>query len=565
MQIRFDTYYTNDELEERLRWLAQRYPDLCDLRVLGRSYEGRPIHLVVLTHKDTGADRDKPAFWVDGNIHATEVTGAMAALYLIRRLLEGYGRDARITRLLDEQTFYVVPRLNPDGAALALSARPRFLRSGTRPYPWAEPEAGLHAEDIDGDGRILQMRIEDPAGTWKVSERDPRLLVRRGIDEEGGIYYRLFPEGRVEDWDGWIIRTAPPLEGLDFNRNFPGSWRPEGDQRGAGDFPGSEPEIRAVLEFMAEHRNIFGAITFHTFSRAILRPFGTRDDKEMEADDLRVYEEIGERGTELTGYPCVSVYHHFKYHPKEVITGVFDDWIYDHKGVFSFTVELWDLPSAAGVEWKNREKKFIEWFRKHPVEDDYRILDFVQRNAPDALVEWYRFDHPQLGRVELGGWNAMYSWRNPPPQLLEKEIAPQADFAISFASLAPRIAWRAVEVTPIDEEHVRLLAVVENVGFLPTDVSRQARKRKAVRKPRFELELPESVEIVTGRRRLEFEPLEGRSNKLSCFSIWSDSSTDNRIKAEWVLRRRDPDAAVVLLVITERAGVLRREIPLGAG
>ena len=455
MQIRFDTYYTNDELTQRLQWLAQHFPDLCDLRTLGRSYEGRPIHLVVLTNKDTGADVDKPAFWVDGNIHATEVTGAMAALYLIHRLLTGHGKDARITRLLDEQTFYVVPRLNPDGAERALGARPKFLRSGTRPYPWQDPQPGLHAEDIDGDGRILQMRIEDPAGPWKVSERDPRLMVRRGIDEEGGIYYRLFPEGRVEDFDGWIIKTAPPLEGLDFNRNFPGSWRPEGDQRGAGDFPGSEPEIRAVLEFMAEHRNIFGAITYHTFSRAILRPFGTRDDKEMEADDLRVYEEIGERGTALTGYPCVSVYHHFKYHPKEVITGVFDDWIYDHKGIFSFTVELWDLPTAAGVTWKNEQKKFIEWFRKHPVEDDHTILEFVQRHAPDALVEWYRFEHPQLGRVELGGWNAMTSWRNPPPQLLEAEIAPQADFAISFASLAPRIMWRAVEVSRLDRHHVR--------------------------------------------------------------------------------------------------------------
>ena len=56
-------------------------------------------------------------------------------------------------------TFYVVPRLNPDGAARAMAASPELLRSGTRPYPWDEPRLGLHAADIDGDGRILQMRV----------------------------------------------------------------------------------------------------------------------------------------------------------------------------------------------------------------------------------------------------------------------------------------------------------------------------------------------------------------------------------------------------------------------
>ncbi len=521
MEIRYDTYYDNDALHERLAWLASRYPDLAELRTLGRSYEGREIPLMVLTNKQTGADTDKPAFWVDGNIHATELTASMAALYVIHRLLADYERCARVRRLLDQQTFYIVPRLNPDGAALALAPRPRYLRSGTRPYPWADRQPGLHPEDIDGDGRILQMRIPEPNGNWKVSERDARLMVRRRIDEEGGRYYRLFPEGRIERYDGYIVKNAPALEGLDFNRNFPGSWRPEGEQRGAGAFPGSEPEIRAVLSFMAEHPNIFGAIAYHTFSRAILRPFGTRADDAMETHDLWVYEEIGERGTQLTGYPCVSVYHHFKYHPKEVITGVFDDWLYDHKGVFAFTVELWDLPSAAGVRWKNEQKRFIEWFRSHPLEDEYRMLAFCDEAAPDALVPWYRFEHPQLGEVELGGWNQIFSWRNPPPRLLEAEIRPQADFVVAFASLAPRLAWVALETEPLGGGHVRVQAVIENAGALPTDGSYRARKIKAVRPVRLEIELADGMRLVAGEERYELGQLEGRSAKPSSTAIWT--------------------------------------------
>ena len=370
MEIRFDTYYTYAQLTERLAWLAEQHPDIMQLSALGKSHEGREIPLVILTNTATGPDTEKPAFWIDANIHATELTASMAALYFIKKMVEGYGSDPKITRILDEQAVYVVPRLNPDGAELALAEKPQFIRSGTRPYPYEEKRDGLHEEDLDGDGRILQMRIADPTGDWKVSEDDPRLMLKRGLDEEGGTYYRLFAEGLIENYDGHMIVPAPPLQGLDFNRNFPGAWRPEGEQHGAGDFPGSEPEIRAVVEFMAKHPNVFGALTYHTFSRAILRPYGTKADDQMETDDLWVFEAIGERGTALTGYPCVSVYHHFRYHPKEVITGVFDDWLFDHKGIFAFTVELWDLAIAAGVEAKSKDKKFMDWFRKHPVEDD---------------------------------------------------------------------------------------------------------------------------------------------------------------------------------------------------
>jgi murein tripeptide amidase MpaA len=562
MEIRFDTYHDNEALAARLAWLCESRPKLAELRSLGRSHEGRDIPLVVLTNKETGPDGDKPAFWVDANIHATEVTASAAALLLVKRLLDDHGRDPKVTRLLDEQAFYIVPRLNPDGAALALAKRPRFLRSGTRPYPFQDRDDGLHDEDMDGDGRILQMRIEDPAGDWRVSEEDPRVMVKRRPDEEGGKYYRLFTEGRVEGYDGHIVKAARTLEGLDFNRNFPGSWRPEGQQRGAGDYPGSEPEIRAVIDFLAKHPNVFGAITYHTFSRAILRPYGTRDDKEMETDDLWVFEAIGRRGTEITGYPCVSVFHDFKYHPKEVITGVFDDWLYDHKGIFAFTVELWDLPTAAGCEQKNKEKKFIEWWRIHPPEDDWKIVRYLDQHAPAGLVPWYPFEHPQLGKVELGGIDFMYTWRNPPPALLEAEIRPHADFAIAFAALAPRLAFRTVEATAVGEGHHRVLAVVENAGFLPTHVSAQAKKMKAVRPVRLEIELPAGATLASsGKRKVEVDQLEGRSNKLSVTSIWSDSNTDNRAKAEWLVHA-PAGGTVVVRAISERAGTIRREVSL---
>ncbi len=94
------------------------------------------------------------------------------------------------------------------------------------------------------------------------------------------------------------------MKGLDFNRNFPFEWRAEGDQHGAGPYPTSEPEIRALVDFIVKHPNINIAITFHTFSRVILRPYSTKSDDDMNAEDLWVFKKIGELGTKLTGYRC---------------------------------------------------------------------------------------------------------------------------------------------------------------------------------------------------------------------------------------------------------------------
>lgn len=558
MEIRFDTYYTNDELNARLEWLAGEYSHLARLESIGKSFEGRDLWLMTLTNRETGPDTEKPGFWIDGNIHATEVTGAMTALAIIHRLLTGYGSDAQITRLLDEQVFYILPRFNPDGAALALAERPRYIRSGTRPYPYPDKQDGLHAEDIDGDGRILQMRLPDPAGDWKESDKEPRLMVKRGPDEEGGRYYRLFPEGVIENFDGHIIKVARPVEGLDFNRNFPQEWMPEGKQYGAGTFPTSEPEIRAVVEFITSHPNIGGALTYHTYSRVILRPYGTKPDDEMPTDDLWVMKAIARRGSEITGYRSVSVYHDFRYHPKETIKGVFDDWMYDYLGTYAYTVELWDLPAAAGIE----ERKFIEWFREHPLEDDYTILEWIKtQNDNEGLHDWRPFDHPQLGAVELGGWESMFTWRNPPPKHLPAEVEKQPDFAIAFAATLPRLAWRTVEVTPLGDGLYHLLAVVENSGFLPTNISQKAIENKVVRPVRIELDLPAGATLRSGQQKTEVGHLAGRQNKLSP-AYFGSSPTDNRAKAEWLIHAPH-GGDLTLHATSERAGTQHRTVALG--
>ncbi len=555
-----DRFVRFRELTELLDSLAAERPDLIALSEIGRSHEDRAITLATVTNTATGPHHDKPALWIDANIHATEHTGGTAALNLIQRLITTYGNDDAVTRVLDTRCFYIVPRMNPDGVELALGERPRFVRSSSREWPRTDQQDGLIAEDMDGDGRILTMRIPDANGVWKPYFDDPRLLVPRAPDEDGpGPYYRLLPEGRIQNYDGTTIKHAPALAGLDMNRNYPVEWRTEGEQVGAGPYPTSEPEIRAVVQAIVDRPNICAFIQYHTMSGVHLRPYGTHNDDALPTFDLKVFKEIGAKATELTGYPAVSVYHDFRYDPKDSITGVADDWAYDHLGVHAWTTEFWSPMRAAGIE----DFKFIEWWSDHPFEDDLKMLAWADDVAPgEGYVDWYPYDHPDLGAIELGGWNNQLLIRNPPPHLLAAEVAPHADFAIWHLMISPLLRLRETEVVSLGDGAWRVRVVVENTGWLPTNVTTKAIERKVVRDIEARI-TPGAGVTVVGDDRKELGQLAGRVGKhsmLGGFGGTTDPSVD-RAKAEFIVRGV-AGATVDVEVWSPRAGVVRTVVVL---
>ena len=222
-----DRFLRYDELTAELHALVEEHPSLLAVESIGRSHEGRDVWLVTVTDEATGPHDTKPAHWVDASIHAVELTACVAALHLLDRLVSGHGEDPVVTRALRTRTFYVVPRVNPDGAELALADRPRFVRSSVRRWPWRDGHVppGLAEGDVDGDGRLLSMRIADPDGGWREHPDEPRLMVRRAFDEPGGPgCYRLLAEGTVTDHDGFTVPTPSDPESLDLNRNFPAGW-----------------------------------------------------------------------------------------------------------------------------------------------------------------------------------------------------------------------------------------------------------------------------------------------------------------------------------------------------
>jgi len=208
--------------------------------------------------------------------------------------------------------------------------------------------------------------------------------------------------------------------------------------------------------------------------------------------------------------------------------------------------------------------KYIDWFRDHPIEDDLKLYRWnVDKLGGVAHIPWKPFDHPQLGRIEIGGWNRFHAFGNPPPAFLEHEIARFPKWLLWQALTSPKMELVAAQAEALGDAHWRVRLVVQNTGWLPSYVSRRALERKVVRGVVAEIVLPAGAELVHGKRREEIGQLEGKWAKHTGVSFWPDyNATDDRAKIEWVVRGRTGDR-IELLARHERAGTVRATVTLG--
>jgi hypothetical protein len=288
-----------------------------------------------------------------------------------------------------------------------------------------------------------------------------------------------------------------------------------------------------MVHFIVHRPNIGAAVSFHTHSGVILRPMGLEADDKMIPEDLWTIKKMSDKGHALTGYPAISIYHEFKYHPREIITGT-QDWVYEHLGALFWTVEIWSPIQEAGI----KDYRFIDWYRDHPPEHDLKLLKWSDEKLGGAgYHSWRPFNHPQLGPVEVGGWDKMNTWRNPPPALREREVARFPKWLSYIAATLPKLELHQVEVQPLGDAHYKLRVAVCNSGYLPSYVSKRALERRQVRGVVFELELPQGAKLISGKLREETgQHLEGRNHQgtLQAF-LPNRNVTGDRCLQEWVV------------------------------
>jgi hypothetical protein len=478
-------YLDYAELTDQLAAWSKQYPDIARVISIGRSAGGRDIPLLVIGRNP---DEARPAVWIDGNMHASEICGSSVALAMADDILAlhrgsvdvgGKPFPAHMTEAIKETLFYVVPRISPDGAEEVLKTG-RYVRSSPVNDRANKDHAYWESADVDGDGIAGYMRQADPDGEL-VELRDehgapfdPSVMGPR-MPEDPGPYFKLYPEGRIVNFDGRRIPSPYFLSDnlYDFNRNFPYTWAAEPQQDGAGHFPGSAPETRAILEFATSHPNIFAWLNLHTFGGVLIRPLGDKPDSKMDPADFAIFEQVEAWMTEHTGYATVSGFHEFLYEPEKPIYGDLSDYAYHQRGALAYVVELWDLFKQLGIE---RRKPFVDHYSKFGRKDILALAKFDrEQNKGRVFGRWTKVRHPQLGDVEVNGFDPRVGIWNPPYERLAETCNAQSAAFLRVAALVPRIR---VEIVKQERTggHTRIDVRIANRGYLGTVGLPSARK-----------------------------------------------------------------------------------------
>jgi hypothetical protein len=497
-------YLRYEEITRIVHDWAKANPGLVRVKSIGKSVEGRDLWLLEI---GSNPDQARAAAWVDGNMHAIEVCGSSVALAIAEDVIAIHRGDdevdlpAHVKDRLKGILFYVLPRMSPDGAETILTGGP-LVRSNPRdrrPHP---PVARWVTGDADGDGQTLCMRREDPSGEFVEDKELPGVMLPRRL-EDAGPYYKLWPEGTIENFDGTHVPDPVYLSDndIDLNRNFPYGWKPDAEQIGAGPFGSSEPESRAVIEWAATHPNIFSWLNLHTFGGCYIRPLGGQPDIKMNQEDLAIYRQIGEWGEKIGGYPMVSGFEEFIYEPEKPIYGDITDFIYHTRGAIAYACELWDLFARLGIE---RKKKFVDFYSHLTREDLLKLARLDQEHNKGRMFRpWKRFKHPQLGAVEVGGIAQLVGLNNPPYEILPEVCQRQSAVYLRVAAMAPSLEM------DVRLAQGRLEIDVANTGYLPTYVLDSAKKLTPDPSVFVEVETLGGVTIDPRDARNEVGHLEG--------------------------------------------------------
>ena len=522
-KIKYDHFYKYDEMVDFLEEAYITKKDYCKLKVLAETLEGRKIWLAEITDYNTGTVKNKSAYYVQANVHANEGAGTTAALHLIHSLLfcdEYKG-------LLQKVVFYIIPRVNPDGAEYALTTHGP-IRSR---FEIVERKNSLVPKDINEDGYILNMRWEDPAGPFKEDEVDPRIMVRRQPGDRGP-FYRMVTEGIIQNYDGTDIVSG--IRNIDFNRNYPVGWEV---QDNSGAYPFSEIETRAVADFIISHPNIFAGIDLHCGTPAILRP-SSKLDNEMNQEDLELILSIGKMAEKIIGFPLMNDRDYREpWRVPAVTPGDSTDWCYFKLGISMYVIELgWGFSSAGifgkesfNVDERTRETVFMR-----------KVLKFHDSQRSEIFMSWKEFDHPQLGQVEIGGLmmgNARFMY---PPDM--ETIAPKVtSFMIKHAEQHPELIISNVKADTVGKNIFRIRATVANIGGFDTNVMKGGGS--------VETRLPIRVRIVPMGN---IEVL----NRMSIYELDNLGALGGSAELEWFVKAHD-ETQIVIEAYHPRTGEIK--------
>jgi len=525
-EIEYKEFYRYNDMISFLDEAQADYKDFINVSSLTCTPEGRKVLLAEITDFSTGPAESKGAYYIQAGLHAQEGAGTTAALHIIKTLMEEEYKE-----LLKKVAFYIIPCVNPDGTEYALTTRGQ-IRSRIEIL---NKKNGLIPKDINGDGLILSMRWKDPAGTMKEDVDDPRLMVRRKPGDKKGPFYRMAIEGMIHDYDGTSIVDG--WRGIDFNRNYPAGWVSD---MNSPYYPFSEPEMKAVGDFLISHPNIYAGVDFHCGNCGILRP-SMKPDSEMDQSDLELILNIGKIAESITGFPLI---HETEY--KEAwriplaLHGHSNDWAYFNMGISHYVIELGNGFNCAGITTK-------EYFEADPDTRETvfmrRILKYHDDNNSQLFIPWKEYEHPQLGLVEIGGLMEGCGYYMLPAAM--RNIIPKTtEFVLRHAGIHPELLISNINTFHVGKDIFRIRANVSNIGGFGINVMKSGGSYDSRRPAQVKLVFSKGVELLSQVRTFEFEKLEALEHAKS---------------VEWFIKVRGGDK-VIIKASHPRAGICSEDV-----
>lgn len=506
---------------------------------IGRSHQGRPIQMIELR-----ADRTKPraTVLIVAGIDGRHGTGTEVALGVAERLISR--RDA----VLKHGDVVIVPCLNPDGMARFQGVRP-VQDNGNNASPRATAREDADRDrrvdedgpmDLDGDGVITRMRILEPrpgllpglAATEVAEPDDARLLRRADAGKSERPRYAVLMEGRDQDGDGAIGEDG--VQGVDLDQNFPYHWPEFGGE--SGPYALSEPESRAMAMWLLAHPEVVAIMVYGPNDNMVNVSVGGKMDATGEVpipggvldDDRGLFERVSNQFKEVTKMKSTGGV-------GRGWDGSLQGWAYAQLGIASFMTPAWVRPDCLDKpkeEAKPEDKAGSEQ-RKAVDTDDGRWIQLsdegVEAKRVPGFVEWKAFDHPQLGRVEIGGFVPGFRMNPADPTEVTRVVEEQTGFVAKLVDAVPRVVMDDPAVAAVGPQVWKIRARVVNQGQMPTRLAMGVRTRR-LPPTRLEIDVPKE-RLLAGVRVQGAESIAGSGGALNAaWTIVGDAGTEVRVK-----------------------------------
>lgn len=581
-------YMSNEELATRLGTIASS--EHASLGTIGQSLGGSPLHLLTLSL----GEGTRPAIMIVAGMDAQYLVSTEVAVRIAEQLLADH------PEVLEEMTVYIVPRVNPDGAARNMG-RIKGGHTGNARLVDEDRDRMLdedHADDLNGDGIISMMRRLEPTldetPSHLADPDDPRLNIEPNKDEGQRAVFTLYPEGIDNDGDGQINEDG--FGAVDLNMNFMHRW-PEHDPH-AGRYGLSEPEAYALARFVLDHDDIVAAITIGKHDNLINQPDSKKKDitnrapLEIDSGDADLYMMAGEWFKDASGFASAE---------KHDGAGSFHAWMYAQRGIASFAINAWARPEESKKEDASSDggskpapaaneepaltpspvgdismetleelreaytqmtgeavdesmldqitPAMVEQFAgqmgievrrvkqveetsldspakeeskpKKKLSEDAKWLAYFEEQGINGFVDWVPFDHPTLGKVEIGGF-VPGAKINPPASMLDELAGKHTDFVVQLMESQSDLEILGPEITEIGAGIFEVRVVIQNNGKLPstTSFSRTTRSVKPI-----VVSMSATVEQILQGQRVD--------------RVWGVNANGDRSVHRWVLRTSD--------------------------